>query len=108
MFFFKQKTEYELRISDWSSDVCSSDLTGAGEQRQVLDRAASASLPSQALHRPQRRPPVEPERAEGVGVGQPGQRAHRQPAAEIHVRSEERRVGKEFVSNCRYRWSAYH
>src|SRR3546814_9704356 len=28
MFFFKQKTAYELRISDWSSDVCSSDLPG--------------------------------------------------------------------------------
>src|SRR3546814_14483643 len=28
IFFFKQKTEYEMRISDWSSDVCSSDLTG--------------------------------------------------------------------------------
>src|SRR3546814_5098800 len=28
-FFFKQKTAYELRISDWSSDVCSSDLFGA-------------------------------------------------------------------------------
>src|SRR3546814_1626230 len=27
-FFFKQKTAYEFRISDWSSDVCSSDLTG--------------------------------------------------------------------------------
>src|SRR3546814_4584527 len=27
MFFFKQKTAYELRISDWSSDVCSSDLS---------------------------------------------------------------------------------
>src|SRR3546814_3304931 len=27
-FFFKQKTAYELRISDWSSDVCSSDLSG--------------------------------------------------------------------------------
>src|SRR3546814_4629378 len=27
MFFFKQKTAYEMRISDWSSDVCSSDLT---------------------------------------------------------------------------------
>src|SRR3546814_4234535 len=26
MFFFKQKTAYEMRISDWSSDVCSSDL----------------------------------------------------------------------------------
>src|SRR3546814_2414593 len=30
-FFFKQKTEYELRISYWSSDVCSSDLTGSEE-----------------------------------------------------------------------------
>src|SRR3546814_9787773 len=39
-FFFKQKTAYEMRISDWSSDVCSSDLlegvaqvTGGGGQR---------------------------------------------------------------------------
>src|SRR3546814_7790840 len=32
-FFFKQKTAYEMRISDWSSDVCSSDLlTGAGRE----------------------------------------------------------------------------
>src|SRR3546814_3037599 len=29
-FFFKQKTAYEMRISDWSSDVCSSDLGAAG------------------------------------------------------------------------------
>src|SRR3546814_5622894 len=29
-FFFKQKTAYEMRISDWSSDVCSSDLTELG------------------------------------------------------------------------------
>src|SRR3546814_2168406 len=29
-FFFKQKTAYEMRISDWSSDVCSSDLIGDG------------------------------------------------------------------------------
>src|SRR3546814_7377355 len=29
-FFFKQKTAYEMRISDWSSDVCSSDLDGCG------------------------------------------------------------------------------
>src|SRR3546814_3555225 len=29
-FFFKQKTAYEMRISDWSSDVCSSDLTRTG------------------------------------------------------------------------------
>src|SRR3546814_11173959 len=30
-FFFKQKTAYEMRISDWSSDVCSSDLLGAAQ-----------------------------------------------------------------------------
>src|SRR3546814_632264 len=32
IFFFKQKTAYEMRISDWSSDVCSSDLQAAGQQ----------------------------------------------------------------------------
>src|SRR3546814_11150392 len=32
-FFFKQKTAYEMRISDWSSDVCSSDLVGARQHR---------------------------------------------------------------------------
>src|SRR3546814_18869211 len=40
-FFFKQKTAYEMRISDWSSDVCSSDLDGAPlrylvERRPIL------------------------------------------------------------------------
>src|SRR3546814_1106083 len=59
VFFFKQKTAYEMRISDWSSDVCSSDLqvhqrrfagagaadepdflAGADGQRQVVDDAA--------------------------------------------------------------------
>src|SRR3546814_11868959 len=34
MFCFKQKTAYEMRISDWSSDVCSSDLPGAWRERQ--------------------------------------------------------------------------
>src|SRR3546814_4352685 len=35
-FFFKQKTAYEMRISDWSSDVCSSDLL-PGKSRYVMD-----------------------------------------------------------------------
>src|SRR3546814_5669605 len=35
-FFFKQKTAYEMRISDWSSDVCSSDLLPAASSRQPL------------------------------------------------------------------------
>src|SRR3546814_7030670 len=43
-FFFKQKTAYEMRISDWSSDVCSSDL---GEPR-----SSRAGRPVQACQRP--------------------------------------------------------
>src|SRR3546814_5911926 len=35
LFFFKQKTAYEMRISDWSSDVCSSDLMPLHCQRQI-------------------------------------------------------------------------
>src|SRR3546814_13475916 len=36
-FFFKQKTAYEMRISDWSSDVCSSDLERVDRAREVGD-----------------------------------------------------------------------
>src|SRR3546814_6850610 len=39
VFFFKQKTAYEMRISDWSSDVCSSDLVGKGIVGVVDDKA---------------------------------------------------------------------
>src|SRR3546814_7883360 len=41
-FFFKQKTAYEMRISDWSSDVCSSDLaheSGKGQHREKWPQA---------------------------------------------------------------------
>src|SRR3546814_10461919 len=38
VFFFKQKTAYEMRISDWSSDVCSSDLMGAAQQAGDIAR----------------------------------------------------------------------
>src|SRR3546814_8060625 len=34
-FFFKQKTAYEMRISDWSSDVCSSDLVGMALHHKI-------------------------------------------------------------------------
>src|SRR3546814_13912816 len=36
LFFFKQKTAYEMRISDWSSDVCSSDLISSGSQVAIM------------------------------------------------------------------------
>src|SRR3546814_7921418 len=43
-FFFKQKTSYEMRISDWSSDVCSSDLGFAGAQFHTARWDASVDL----------------------------------------------------------------
>src|SRR3546814_1386522 len=50
VFFFKQKTAYEMRISDWSSDVCSSDLDGGIEEdlESILDEALAARI---KLHR---------------------------------------------------------
>src|SRR3546814_9920702 len=42
IFFFKQKTAYEMRISDWSSDVCSSDLFGHAQQHAAV--AVSAAV----------------------------------------------------------------
>src|SRR3546814_6117876 len=57
-FFFKQKTAYEMRISDWSSDVCSSDLGGAAIERQLLDAAMRARVDRAAggfVHRSEER-----------------------------------------------------
>src|SRR3546814_2108568 len=46
IFFFKQKTAYEMRISDWSSDVCSSDLvTKSGPLHAELDNEPSIASP---------------------------------------------------------------
>src|SRR3546814_5303843 len=49
-FFFKQKTAYELRISDWSSDVCSSDLAGVAppDDTEYARPSSSVSLESLA------------------------------------------------------------
>src|SRR3546814_18212615 len=74
-----------MRISDWSSDVCSSDLKGGNIWVQTNDAAKQLtssggdSMPSWS--------------ADGEW---------------IVYRSEERRVGKECVSTCRSRWSPYH
>src|SRR3546814_4419762 len=43
VFFFMQKTAYEMRISDWSADVCSSDLSSSGSSCSKSKRVASAS-----------------------------------------------------------------
>src|SRR3546814_6371564 len=104
VFFFKQKTAYEMRISDWSSDVCSSDL----EQSRGGARDACRCAGRQgAAHRPALIPladgviaAVHPDRQCATRHGPRG--------AVVHAaRSEERRVGKECVSTCRSRWSPY-
>src|SRR3546814_1399199 len=48
-FFFKQKTAYEMRISDWSSDVCSSDLARRRHRRR--DRATRLERPRRGRRR---------------------------------------------------------
>src|SRR3546814_1659742 len=62
-FFFKQKTAYEVRISDWSSDVCSSDLSGRTSRNgfapknddpaflKATDGMSTSQPPSRSLHR---------------------------------------------------------
>src|SRR3546814_2605222 len=55
-FFFKQKTAYEMRISDWSSDVCSSDLTqnNSGSFRRQIRVPSSHNLTPHFSFTPQR------------------------------------------------------
>src|SRR3546814_3465675 len=107
VFFFKQKTAYEMRISDWSSDVCSSDLRrasppGSGEAR--LRQAESPTLSPATSHRFL----TALHAAETIL-----ERLINAPTPEhtgscTSTRSEERRVGKECVSTCRSRWSQDH
>src|SRR3546814_9225080 len=104
-FFFKQKTAYEMRISDWSSDVCSSDLLGYSDEGYDLPpldvryhevpsdyAAAGTDKRGQGLLVPD------------VALGLSSAAAEKRRSLE---RSEERSVGKECVSTCRFRWSPY-
>src|SRR3546814_3059474 len=104
-FFFKQKTAYEMRISDWSSDVCSSDL----------------SISRSAVEQPFQNQPFiewgcfeEAVESKSSPESSPGKMAAQRllealdALPMLQARSEERRVGKERVSTCRSRWSPYH
>src|SRR3546814_8002366 len=63
-FFFKQKTAYEMRISDWSSDVCSSDLSAA--RVRSADPDVPARQPRAEGHVPGRPEPLVVARADDV------------------------------------------
>src|SRR3546814_5147293 len=105
-FFFKQKTAYEMRISDWSSDVCSSDLIAKAREMTVIGAAGGAEkcawvkeLGADAAVDYKAGPVLD-----GLATAL---RALGKPGIDVY-RSEERRVGKECVSTCRSRWSPYH
>src|SRR3546814_6484267 len=108
-FLFKQKTAYEVLISDWSSDVCSSDLGFilSNFRKRLLGLPKLAHticecefLTSQALDDAQ-------ELLTGQGIlFLLSSRQWFCPL--IGLRSDESRVGQECVSRCRSRWSSYH
>src|SRR3546814_11148032 len=123
-----------MRISDWSSDVCSSDLDSHTGTQGAFGALAWGIGSSEAEHalatgtlrvrKPATmRVTVTGRLADGVGakdlalhiialVGSDGAQGHAVEFAGEGVaaldRSEERRVGKEGVSTCRYRWAPYH
>src|SRR3546814_2356034 len=88
LFFFKQKTAYEMRISDWSSDVCSSDLCVLGLNENKGQRIKLR---------------IRTDDLKGF------RKILTIKKVLFHelARSEERRVGKECVSTCRSRWSPH-
>src|SRR3546814_15543415 len=82
-FFFKQKTAYEMRISDWSSDVCSSDLNGQPETRcqDTLPQEHAGWCGRQHAKTPDQRPDLRG--PGGLPEGRrPGRGPRRDPGAE--------------------------
>src|SRR3546814_7160191 len=108
-FVFKQKTAYEMRISDWSSDVCSSDLIECrldgrptliiiDEGWLVLDSPAFAAQLREWLKT------LRKKNASVIFATQSLADIETSAIAPA-IRTEERRVGKAGVSPCRTRWS---
>src|SRR3546814_12283112 len=100
-----------MRISDWSSDVCSSDLPA--QRRSGGPDCAKGHLPHGSRGgRGSRTRAVPDGRWLSPHHARRGHRYegphHEKSWARGRTRSEERRVGKECVSTCRSRWSPYH
>src|SRR5256885_11025036 len=96
LFFFSSRRRHTRLQGDWSSDVCSSDLSD-----QCRTATGSVQLESRLLHLSDR------SRRKTPPLGGPRLRRRwplRSPLDQSDRRSEERRVGKE----CRSRWSPYH
>src|SRR3546814_1808660 len=106
VFFFKQKTAYEMRSSDWSSDVCSSDLSVRHKKWHIelgtstrLLHHLSTTISHEFAGNSDATKQIRSSWLWLLGAA---------VAYFSEYRSEERRVGKECVSTCRSRWSPYH
>src|SRR3546814_2488891 len=90
VFFFKQKTAYELRISDWSSDVCSSDLKLADGIARPLASLPQAAVAERVL------PAVEPQYQASLAaaLAEPGQQIEAIEASPRSLQRDERESGK--------------
>src|SRR3546814_19952012 len=106
-----------MRISDWSSDVCSSDLLPLLDGRTLYQEYAcrttrsARSLRAGSSRAGAARAAREPESVtdtEAQPLAWSELLGRRFRLATVTLRSEERRVGKECVSTCRSRWSPYH
>src|SRR3546814_14120587 len=113
--FFKQKTAYEMRISDWSSDVCSSDLVKAGQRLANWDPLTRPIVSEYAgtvrFENVEEGATVARQLDEVTGLSTlvvitPKTRGGK--TVMRPQRSEERRGGKECVSTCRSRWWPCH
>src|SRR3546814_6319739 len=101
-FFCKQKTAYEMRISDWSSDVCSSDLTNPAREDPEYVAAIQEDVRWLGFEWASLRHASDYFEVFYLAA----EKLVRQ--GDAFVRSEERRVGKECVSTCRHRWRPDH
>src|SRR3546814_12974145 len=104
-----------MRISDWSSDVCSSDLSPAQVRKFGLRTGDTVEGEIRAPKDGERYFALT--RLTAINFDDPEQVRHRvnfdnlkplYPDEQLRLRSEERRVGKECVSTCKSRWSRYH
>src|SRR3546814_14068045 len=98
-----------MRISDWSSDVCSSDLLREARLPYIVVLTDPTTGGVIARHRPVTLTVISNSRLKYLKarLGWRGVPTHYMPWA-MNSRSEERRVGKECVRTCRSRWSPYH
>src|SRR3546814_16469760 len=109
MFLFKQETAYEMRISDWNSDVCSSDLVSSSKARAISARTR-AILDHNPTPTSSNRATRKANNKSNKAGGTNRNRSNSTDQAKMNnnsPRSEASHVGQECAGTMRSRWWAY-